>query len=81
MSEMSEDRFPAPGAAALAADGSLLLGARRIPLPASVSPEARAFLAMPRVTLGERPPLADKEAWRRRVADDEHGQRGRASRR
>ncbi|MBK8992528.1 MAG: hypothetical protein IPM40_12935 [Gammaproteobacteria bacterium] len=43
---MSDDRFPAPGAAALAADGSLLLGARRIPLPASVSPQARAFLAM-----------------------------------
>ena len=67
ISAMSDDRFPAPGAAALAADGSLLLGARRIPLPASVSPQARAFLAMPRVMLGERPPLADKEAWRRWV--------------
>lgn len=67
MGEMSDDRFPAPGTAALAADGSLLLGARRIPLPASVSPQARAFLAMPRVTLGDRPPLADKEAWRRWV--------------
>ena len=70
MIEMSEERFPAPGAAALAADGSLLLGARRIPLPASVSPEARACLAMPRVTLGECPPLEDKEAWRRSVMDE-----------
>ena len=78
MSEMSEERFPAPGKAALAPDGSLLLGARRIPLPASVSAQARAFLAMPRVTLGERPPLADKEAWRRRVAEMDIGSEARA---
>lgn len=77
MTEMSEERFPAPGAVALAADGSLLLGARRIPLPASVSPEARACLAMPRVTLGECPPLADKEAWRRRVAQVDAGSEAR----
>lgn len=65
---MSDEGFPAPGEAVLASDGSLLLGARRIPLPASVSPAARAFLAMPRVTLGPRPPLEDKDAWRRWVA-------------
>ena len=70
---MSDEEYPAPGAAALAADGSLLLGARRIPLPASVSPAARAFLAMPRATSGPRPPLQDKEAWRRRVAQLDGG--------
>jgi acetyl esterase/lipase len=75
---MSEEPFPAPGEAALAPDGSLLLGARRIPLPASVSPQARAFLAMPRMTFGERPPLADKEAWRRRVAAMDIGSEARA---
>ncbi|MBP6382473.1 MAG: alpha/beta hydrolase [Pseudomonadales bacterium] len=75
---MSDGPFPAPGEAALAPDGSLLLGARRIPLPASVSPQARAFLAMPRMTFGERPPLADKEAWRRRVAAMDIGSEARA---
>lgn len=78
MREMSDGPFPAPGEAALAPDGSLLLGARRIPLPASVSPQARAFLAMPRMTFGERPPLADKEAWRRRVAAMDIGSEARA---
>lgn len=63
-----DQAVPGPGEVALAADGSLLLGARRIPLPASVSPAARAWLAMPRVTLGPRPAPGDKEGWRRWIA-------------
>jgi len=64
----AEGRWPAPGEIALADDGSLLLGARRIPLPSSVSHQARAWLAMPRLSLPARPPLEDTDAWRRRVA-------------
>lgn len=65
---MSDRAYPPPGAAVVTEDGTLLLGARRIPLPSGVSDAARAFLSRPRVDLGARPPLEDKEAWRKRVA-------------
>ncbi|HQR04866.1 MAG: alpha/beta hydrolase [Proteobacteria bacterium] len=53
----------------LDADGTLNLGPRRIPVPAHLSPEARQYLAMPRMGLPAHPPLADKAAWRQYIAE------------
>lgn len=46
----------------------LLLTERVIPIPSSISPEARAALAMHRERLPPYPPLDDKEGWRAFVA-------------
>lgn len=61
---MKDSAYPSPGAAVVAEDGTLLLGARRIPLPSGISPAAQAFLRTPRFEMGARPPPDDKEAWR-----------------
>src|SRR5258708_20300099 len=42
--------------------------ARVIPVPASVSPEAQAFLARGPLQVPENPALDDIEGWRQRVA-------------
>ena len=47
--------------------------ARDIPLPASISPEARAHLAAPVAPRPEYPPLEDKAAWRAFVAAADEG--------
>ncbi|MBL7496482.1 alpha/beta hydrolase [Frankia sp. CNm7] len=44
------------------------LPARDIPVPSSLSPEAQAMLAMPRLEISGYPPLADKDAWRDQIA-------------
>ena len=53
----------------------LQLPACAIPVPASLSPEAQAILALgPLDSGGEYPPLGDLDAWRRMVAErDERG--------
>lgn len=50
--------------------GALRIGAREIPIPAHLSPEAQAWLAMPRPPEGANvyPALDDAEAWRQRIA-------------
>jgi monoterpene epsilon-lactone hydrolase len=50
------------------ADGNLVLAARTIPVPASVSPEARSFLATPRPPFPPWPALDDVAGWREAVA-------------
>jgi len=45
-----------------------LLGARTIPLPSSVSAEARAALGRPPVPYQEKPTLDDKQGWRDFIA-------------
>jgi acetyl esterase/lipase len=50
-------------------DGTIHLGPRSIPLPASVSDEARAVLSMPLVPRPEYPPVGDKPAWRKLIAE------------
>jgi acetyl esterase/lipase len=45
-----------------------IIPARELPLPASVSAEARAVLAFPPTPQLERPPLSDKAAWRSYIA-------------
>ncbi|HUZ11779.1 MAG TPA: alpha/beta hydrolase fold domain-containing protein [Caulobacteraceae bacterium] len=52
----------------VASHGLVHLGARDIPAPAHASEAARAVLAAPRPAAGALPPLADKAAWRRLVA-------------
>ena len=49
---------------------ALRIAAREIPIPAHLSPEAQAWLAMPRPPEGANvyPALDDAEAWRQRVA-------------
>jgi hypothetical protein len=64
---MAEEDRSSEEAVAIAADGSLLLGPRRIPVPGSVSAVAQRMLAMPRLALGVRPPPGDKEGWRRLI--------------
>jgi epsilon-lactone hydrolase len=50
----------------------LQLPARAIPVPASLSPEAQAILALgPLDSGGDYPPLGDLEAWRRMVAEQD----------
>lgn len=46
------------------ADGNLLLSARTIPLPSSISPEARRSLASPLFVSREPPEENDKAAWK-----------------
>lgn len=50
--------------------GTLRIGTREIPIPAHLSPEAQAWLAMPRPPEGANvyPALDDAEAWRQRIA-------------
>ena len=48
--------------------GGLYLGARIIPIPKSVSPEAQAALAVGRVQRPPSPPVEDKDAWRAHIA-------------
>jgi len=51
-------------------DGALHLGPRAIPVPSSISPAARAFLAaVPRIPIPETPALSDKEGWYRHVRE------------
>jgi acetyl esterase/lipase len=49
---------------------ALHISAREIPVPAHLSPEARAWLAMPRAPEGaaDYPALDDLDGWRRRIA-------------
>ncbi len=54
-------------AARLDAEGNLHLGRRCIPLPSSVSPQARSMLAMPRLEMPARPAPDATEEWRRRI--------------
>ncbi|MFT3811215.1 MAG: alpha/beta hydrolase [Micropepsaceae bacterium] len=54
--------------AATAPDGTLIMPARDIPLPSTVSEQARAYLAMPRPPFPDYPALDNKDAWRRIVA-------------
>lgn len=61
---MSEDDDQA---ARLDAEGNLHLGRRCIPLPSSVSAEARRMLAMPRLELGPRPAADATQEWRRHI--------------
>ncbi len=50
-------------------DGALHIAAREIPVPAHLSPQARAFLSMPRAAGGAAyPALDDAEGWRQYVA-------------
>jgi monoterpene epsilon-lactone hydrolase len=49
-------------------DGTIHLGPRTIPLPRSISEEARRSLAIPRAPQRTVPPLDDKEGWRQLVA-------------
>jgi prepilin-type processing-associated H-X9-DG protein len=55
-----------PDAVALQ-DAGVHLPDRIIPVPRSVSPEARAALAMPRGQTAPFPPLGDKEGWKRYI--------------
>jgi monoterpene epsilon-lactone hydrolase len=50
-------------------DGTIHLGSRTIPLPTSLSKEAREVLTMPRAPQSAHPPADDKEAWRRLIAE------------
>lgn len=50
-------------------DGTVVLGGRRLPPPAAVSPEARAFLAMAPWG-GSGPPPVDTPMWQLRAATD-----------
>jgi len=50
------------------ADSPLRVPAREIPIPAHLSPEAQAFLALPRPPAGGFPALDDVEGWRDRIA-------------
>ena len=50
----------------------LQVGPRTIPMPKHVSPEAQQLIAMPRLNLlsaDKYPPLNDKEAWRKHIAE------------
>jgi epsilon-lactone hydrolase len=50
-------------------DGTIHLGVRAIPLPQSVSEEARRVLATPRTPQRRYPPRDDKQAWRELIAE------------
>ncbi|BCW88725.1 hypothetical protein sos41_18670 [Alphaproteobacteria bacterium SO-S41] len=50
------------------ADGTLNMPARDIPLPTTVSEQARAYLALPRPPFPDYPALTNTEAWRKIVA-------------
>lgn len=54
--------------AALDADGNLVLPRRTIPVPETLSPEARKFLATPRPPFPPWPALDDAAGWREAVA-------------
>jgi monoterpene epsilon-lactone hydrolase len=47
---------------------ALQIPARDIPVPAHLSPEAQAWLGMPRASGGGRPALDDPEGWRQLIA-------------
>jgi len=50
----------------------LEVGPRTIPMPKHVSPEAKEYIAMPRMNLLEPskfPPLSDKEGWRKNIIE------------
>jgi acetyl esterase/lipase len=51
-----------------AADGTIRLPARDIPVPSTVSEQARAVLAHPPAQTTEYPPLDDPDAWRTMIA-------------
>jgi epsilon-lactone hydrolase len=55
--------------ATLDQQGNLNLGARVIPPPKSISPQAQKFLATPSpLPMSDDPPAHEKEAWRKRIA-------------
>jgi acetyl esterase/lipase len=54
--------------ARIAEDGTLHMPARDIPLPTTVSDQARAFLSAPRPPAPDYPALDNTEAWRKIVA-------------
>jgi len=47
---------------------TLHVPAREIPVPAHLSPQAQAWLSMPRPTGAGYPALDDAEGWRRHIA-------------
>src|SRR5580658_7421695 len=50
-------------------DGDILLPERCIPIPRSISDEARAVLTMPPMPAVEYPPLDDRGGWDSMIAD------------
>jgi len=52
-------------------EGALVVPERTIPVPAHLSPEARAFLSLGRLVSGTYPALDDAEGWKRHVAASE----------
>ncbi len=54
-------------------EAGIHLPERVIPIPASISPEARAVLAMPRGRLTGFPALGDKDGWRSYIAQSNAG--------